>query len=147
MTARSFVVAVSLLALPACSGSEEAAPQLVFGEVDGACGVTVLSNDIGDEELLRAGVDCLIERFDDGDTVTWDLLVPTVEGDPILYRFESEGAQITIIEDATRDSFGSGAVVAQTCDQIDDTGFIPSGSDCTDSRGQPFDLPGDLWPP
>ncbi len=147
MTGRSFPIAVLMLALLACTGTDDAAPQPVFGENTGACGVTVLTNDIGDEELLRAGVACLIERLDNGDSVAWDLLVPTVEGDPILYRFESEGAQITILEDTTRDSFGSGAVVARTCEQIDDTGFVPSGSGCIDGRGRPFELPGHIWPP
>ena len=136
------------MSLAGCSGSGGDPPQpLVFGEVDGGCGVTVLANDVGDELLLREGVDCLIERFDNKESVAWDLLVPTVEGDPILFRYEGDGEQITIIEDTTRDAFGSGAVVIRTCDQIDDTGFIPVGSGCTDRPGEPFELPGEIWPP
>lgn len=141
------VFAALAVLIAACSVDRDSEERPIFGAIDGACGVTVLTNDVGDEDVLRTGVDCLIERFDNGEEVVWDLIVPTIEGDPILWRFEGDGAQIAIIEDNTRDAFGSGAVVIRTCAQIDDTGFIPAGSDCVDSRGEPFELPGEVWPP
>ena len=147
MISRAAGVVVLVMSLAGCAGPGDPTPPPVFGEIDGGCGVTVLTNDVGDEDVLRTGVECLIERFDTGETVVWDLIVPTVEGDPILLRYEGDGEQITIIEDTTRDAFGSGAVVVRTCDQIDDTGFIPAGSGCIDRPGEPFELPGEIWPP
>ena len=78
----------------ACSADNEpdsSAPAPVFGAQPGPCGVTVLTNEIGDDEKLRAAVDCAIDEVDARSIFTWDLLVPTVEGDPILYRFAGDG--------------------------------------------------------
>ncbi|MDH3247712.1 MAG: DUF4362 domain-containing protein [Acidimicrobiia bacterium] len=131
-----------------CAAGQESEERPVFGEIDGGCGVTVLTNDVGDEALLSAGVDCLLDAVDAQRPVVWDLLVPTVEGDPILYRFEGDGRKLTIIEDATRDEFGrSRSAVVQECDSVDDTGFVPVGADCPAASGAPFVLPAGIWPP
>jgi hypothetical protein len=133
----------------ACSaGAEPESPSApVFGAAPGPCGVTVLTNDAGDEASLRASVECALGQVDARSAFRWDLLVPTVEGDPILYRFVGDGELVTITTDTTRDAFGSPSVLVQECETIDDTGFVPLGVDCTDAEGVPFVLPDGIWPP
>jgi hypothetical protein len=140
-------IAVLISTSAACSSGVVEGPALVFGEIEGGCGVTVLTNDVDDQEKLRGGVDCLIAHIDAGDPVEWDLLVPTVEGDPILYRFASDGATVTITQDASRDRFGGSGVLVEICETVDDTGFVPVGAGCTASGALPFDLPDGIWPP
>lgn len=149
MTAAGVRSLLLLALIAACSaeGEPESSPAPVFGESPGPCGVTVLTNDIGDTETLRTAVDCALGQVDARNTFTWDLLVPTVEGDPILYRFAGDGAQVTITTDTTRDSFGSPSVLVQECETIDDTGFVPLGVGCIDAVGVPFVLPDEVWPP
>lgn len=135
------------LAIAACSSGSSPSDVPVFGEPGVGCGVTVLTNDISDEGRLRAGVECLLGQVDADESVVWDLLVPTVEGDPILYRFDSDGTQITITEDTTRDEFGAGGAVVRVCDSIAGSGFVPQGRGCTESGGAAFLLPAEIWPP
>jgi hypothetical protein len=146
--ARRTLLALVLIA-GACSvdGNSERPPAPVFGATPGPCGVTILTNDVGDEARLGSAVGCALGEVDAGRAFTWDLLVPTVEGDPILHRFTGDGEKITIITDATRDAFGSSSVLTQVCETITDTGFVPSGVDCTGSGGEPFELPSGVWPP
>jgi hypothetical protein len=146
MQVGGMVIAV-LVAVAACSEGTPAGPAHVFGEVQDGCGVTVLTNDVDDDAKLRSGADCLMARVDAGDPVEWDLLVPTIEGDPILYRFASDGATITITQDPTRDELGGSGVLVELCETVDDTGYIPVGAACTASSGVPFDLPDAIWPP
>jgi hypothetical protein len=138
---------VALIAACSAAGEPEASPAPVFGKTPGPCGVTVLTNDLGDEERLTAAVDCALAQVDARNAFTWDVLVPTVEGDPILYRFAGDGEMITITTDSTRDAFGSPSVLVQECETIDDTGFVPAGVDCIDAAGVPFVLPDGIWPP
>jgi hypothetical protein len=140
---------IAVVVASACSAeAEPESPQApVFGAAPGVCGVTVLTNDIGDEASLRASVECVLGQVDAGNAFTWDLLVPTVEGDPILYRFAGDGESVTITADTTRDAFGSSSVVVQKCETIDDTGFVPVGVGCVDAAGVPFVLPDGIWPP
>lgn len=144
---RHAIFALLVGALAGCGGNAQPAERPVFGSVEGGCGVTVLTNDIGDEALLRKGVGCLLEAVDARRPVVWDLLAPTVEGDPILYRFEGDGERVTIITDDTRDEFGGSGVIADTCATVDDTGFIPIGVDCTPAGATAFELPEGIWPP
>lgn len=148
LTCRRLGLLVVLVAA-ACSAGEDpgTATSPIFGAAPGPCGVTVLTNDDEDRATLRESVACAIAEVDARRTFTWDLLVPTVEGDPILYRYSSDGELVTIIADTTRDSFGSGSVLVQVCETIDDTGFVPLGVDCTDTNGIPFELPDEVWPP
>jgi hypothetical protein len=146
---RANLLLVAVVVVSACSAESQppSSPAPVFGETPGPCGVTVLTNDSSDAETLGAAVDCALAQVDARNTFTWDVLVPTVEGDPILYRFAGDGAQVTIITDTTRDAFGSGSVLVQQCETIDDTGFVPSGVDCSGSGGVPFILSDEVWPP
>lgn len=147
---RSALVLAAIVATGACSadnGPGTATPAPVFGDTPGPCGVTVLTNDIGDDAKLRTAVDCAIAEVDARSIFTWDLLVPTVEGDPILYRFAGDGEQVTITTDTTRDAFGSPSVLVQECETIDDTGFVPVGVDCIEFSGVRFELSSSVWPP
>ncbi len=138
---------VALIAACSSAGEPEPSPAPVFGAAPGPCGVTVLTNDPGDSEALRAAVDCALAQVDARSAFTWDVLLPTVEGDPILHRFAGDGEMVTITTDTTRDVFGSPSVVVQECETIDDTGFVPLGVDCIDAAGVPFVLPDGIWPP
>ena len=147
---RCALVLAAIVATAVCSVDNEpdsSAPAPFFGAQPGPCGVTVLTNDIGDDEKLRAAVDCAIDEVDALSIFTWDLLVPTVEGDPILYRFVGDGERVTITTDTTRDAFGSSSVLVQECETIDDTGFVPVGVDCIESSGAAMELSNSVWPP
>ncbi len=142
------MLVVALFATACGTDGEPADPPApVFGDTPGPCGVTVLTNDTGDEAALRTAVTCALAQLDAREAFMWDLLVPTVEGDPVLYRFESDGERVTIVTDNTRDEFGSRTVSVQVCETIGDTGFVPEGVDCVDGTGAPFELPAGLWPP
>jgi hypothetical protein len=104
-------------------------------------------HDTDDQTRLGEGVDCLFDRVSDGQPVVWDLLVQTIEGDPILYRFDGNGSRVTTTEDQTRDQFGSGGVVTRICGSVEDTGLIPQGFGCTESPGAASVLPIGVWPP
>lgn len=140
---------IVLMIATACSADGnldgESAP--VFGATPGPCGVTVLTNDVDDQAKLRSAVECALGEVDAKRAFTWDLLVPTVEGDPILYRYASDGERVTIITDTTRDAFGSPTVLVQVCETIDETGLVPLGVGCIDSTGVSFELSTDVWPP
>lgn len=149
MSATHGLAGLVVVVVAACSTAQELdpAPVPVFGTDPGPCGVTVLTNDVDDQATLAAAVSCAIAEVDAARVFTWDLLVPTVEGDPILHRFVGDGDGVVVTIDTTRDSFGSRSVLVQVCETIDDTGSVPVGVDCSDSTGVPFELPGDVWPP
>ena len=131
--------------LAACSHGRESSEPSLFGAIGGACGVTVLTHGVGDEALLREGVVRLLDAVDAQRPFVWDLLVPTIAGDPI--RFQGDGQQVTIVSDATRDQFGRKDAVVRTCDSVEDTGFVPIGAGCTTASVPPFTLPESVWPP
>jgi len=141
------VIAAVVASACAAEAEPESLRARVFGAAPGPCRVTVLTNDPGDEERLTAAVDCALAQVDARNAFTWDVLVPTVEGDPILYRFAGDGEKVTITTDTTRDAFGSRSVLVQECETIDDTGLVPAGVDCIDAVGVSLVLPDGIWPP
>ncbi len=119
------------------SGEISAGEAPVFGASDDPCTSTTLSNDLDDQARLDEGVDCFFAELDAQRPVIWDLSVATVEGDPILHRFDYDGDSITILIDSRADSFGPGSVVADRCRGITRTSFVPEGTECS-----PVNLPG-----
>lgn len=110
----------------------------VFGEHRGPCAPTVLNNGPDDQQTLSAGSACFLAEYDAGRPVIWDVLVPTVEGDPIVSRYDYDGTAITITTDYTFDNFGSGGVIAERWASVLSTNWLPDGYDCTTTTGQGF---------
>ena len=103
-------------------------PTALFGSDDDQCPSITLANELTDEAALAAGVDCLFAEFDAGRAVIWDVMTPTVEGDPIYHRFHYDGETVLVVRDDRADTFGSGGVSAQRCDEVTRTNWVPEGS-------------------
>ncbi len=119
----------------------------VFGDQSSPCAPTVLSNGPDDPEMAETGATCLLSEIEAGRPVVWDVLMPTVEGDPIVTRYEFDGATVTITADYSFDTFGSGGVIEQRCAAIRPSrssrtagayGWLPEGVSCTTSSGEGF---------
>ena len=134
--------------LGACSDGDEEAESAAppIGSVDGPCEVTVLTNGIDDQMVLTKGSDCFFGEVNAGRPVVWDTVIPTVEGDPILYRYEVDESGVTITEDARRDAFGSRSVLVRVCETVVRSEFLPEGIGCVESSGPGMELPESVWP-
>ena len=113
-------------------------PTKVFGERSGPCGPTVLTNGNDDQRVLDVGIACFLEEVDAGRPLVWDLLVPTVEGDPIVTRYDFDGTSVVITTDNSFDNFGSGGVFEERCAGVLPTNWLPDGIDCTARTGIGF---------
>lgn len=113
-------------------------PTKVFGEHPGPCGPTVLTNGNDDQRVLDAGIACFLDEVDAGRPLVWDLLVPTVEGDPIVTRYDFDGSSVVITTDNSFDNFGSGGVFEERCTGVVPTNWLPAGIDCTTGTGTGF---------
>lgn len=138
---RLLVAAVALVLLTGCGNDQSK----VFGGQSSACPPTVLTNDVDDAQKIDDGSACFFGEIDAGRVVVWDVLVPTVEGDPILIRYDFNGEVTIITTDSSRDAFGSGDVSVRRCEEIQPTDRLPEGFDCTDSGGNGFES--DSLPP
>lgn len=125
-------------AAPAPTTSAAAPATKVFGDHTSPCEPTVLRNGVDDPRILESGAACLLAEFEASRPVVWDVLLPTVEGDPILTRYEFDGATVTITTDHSFDTYGSGGVTEQRCTGIRPSGWLPEGVDCTTSSGEGF---------
>ncbi len=105
---------------------------VTFGADDSRCPSLTLSNDVDDEERARAGTACFLEAVESGAAIVWDVSVPTVEGDPIYYRFDVTGDDVLLVVDDRADTFGSGSVRAQRCGSVAaaQDEWLPVGVDC-----------------
>lgn len=110
----------------------------MFGEHGGPCAPTVLNNGPDDQATLAVGAACFLAEHDVGRPVVWDVLIPTVEGDPIVSRYDYDGTEITITTDYTFDTFGTGGVIEERCAGVLSTNWLPDGADCTTSTGEGF---------
>jgi hypothetical protein len=112
----------------------------IFGEHGDPCKPTVLTNGSDDAELIKAGAECMLGEFDAGRAVTWDVIISTVEGDPIVTRYAFDGTIVTITTDYSFDNFGSGGVAEQRCTglAVTDIEWLPEGVECTTSNGEGF---------
>ncbi len=57
----------------------------------------------------------------------WDVLIPTDEGDPIVYRYDDNATTITITTDYSFDNYESGGVIEQRCTDVAATNWLPAG--------------------
>lgn len=117
----------------------------VFGERSQTCSATVLTNDFDDDQKIANGAECLMAEFEAGRPVVWDVLVPTVEGDPIPSRYAFDGESVIITTDFSHDTFGNGGVDERRCAGLRRTTRLPEGVDCNRSGGDGFkssSLPG-----
>lgn len=121
----------------ACSGSDSASNEPIYGTEDTVCTSVRLANEDNDDAVLASAVDCLIAEVDAGRPVTVDIAAVTVEGDPIYNRFTYDGDRILIVEDNRADEFGRPVVVARSCAGISTGQWFPEGTDC-----EPADHPG-----
>ena len=109
-----------------------------FGESSGPCDVTVLSNGPDDEINLADGAACFVREFDAGRPLVWDVVIATVEGDPIPTRYDFDGEIVTITTDYSFDNFGSGGVAELRCASVRLTSWLPEGTDCSSHEGEGF---------
>jgi len=116
---RRLLLLVPFLALAACGDTprENAAPE----PEDGDCGAYVVTN--ADEEDGPPGrsekQQCLLDAFATGDPAGLDVELPTVEGDPIYYRFTIVGRRLVEVRtDTTHDAFGTAAIVTERCTSL-----------------------------
>ena len=123
---RRLLALVPLLAVAACSDTprDSAAPD----PGEGDCGAYVVTN--ADEEDGPPGrsekQQCLLDAFARGDHVRLDVELPTVEGDPIYYRYTVVGPGLVEVRtDTTHDAFGPRAVVTERCTSLTvDNGYL-----------------------
>lgn len=109
-----------------------------FGEYTSVCDPTRLTNGDDDQTVLATGVACFLAEHDAGRPVIWDVLIPTDEGDPIVYRYDDNATTITITTDYSFDNYGSGGVIEQRCTDVAATNWLPAGVDCTSSAAEGF---------
>lgn len=106
------------------------------------CGATFIDNDGADptNEASR----CFDSARSEGRAADWDVVLATVEGDPILVRYELEAdGSVRILRDNSRDTFGgpTTGVAIEDCDSLSGTGLspLPEGVGCEPNIE--FDLP------
>ncbi len=109
-----------------------------FGNHAGPCVPTVLTNGNDAQPILAAGVACFFAEYEAGRAVVWDVSAATVEGDPIVSRYDYAGTTTIITTDYTFDHFGSGGVTEQRCTSVVPTEWLPVGADCSTSTGEGF---------
>ena len=109
-----------------------------FGEHAGPCAPTILNNGPNDQHTLAAGVACFLTEQEAGRPVIWDVLIPTIEGAPIVSRYDYDGTMTTITTDYSFDNFGSGGVIEKQCSGVVATHGLPDGADCAISTGRGF---------
>lgn len=108
-----------VLALAGCSDTprENAGPD----PDDGDCGAYVVTNADGEDGPpgRRDKQQCLLAAFAAGDRGRLDVELPTVEGDPVHYRYTVVSRRVVEVRtDTTDDAFGSSAVVTERCTSL-----------------------------
>jgi hypothetical protein len=110
----------------------------VFGETTEPCDVTVLNNGPEDEVKIAEGAACFVGEFEAQRPLVWDVVVVTVEGDPIPSRYSFDGETVIITTDYSFDNFGSGGVVELRCSSVRLSNWLPEGTDCSSHDGEGF---------
>ncbi len=113
------------------AADRQSSADAVFGAADTTCTSVELTNDDGDDALLREAVACLMAEIEADRSVTVDIVVPTAEGDPIFHRFAFDGAATLLVVDSRADTYGDGMVRATRCAVVRWDGVsLPEGVDC-----------------
>ena len=81
---------------------------------------------------------CSSGAVDSRQPVVWDVVVATVEGDPVPTRYDFDGEQVIITTDYSFDEFGSGSIVELRCTGVRRSGWLPEGTDCSTHEGEGF---------
>jgi|GEM_PF-4393796 len=132
---------LALLWLPACESSgggssdttdktsgSPAASTVTPATVENKCPTTHQS--VGG----RTGYDCLLQAAADGREAEWDFVQNTVEGDPIVIRYQLRAdGRLRIITDNSRDAFGGSnrGVSVEDCGRLSAAEiFPPIGDSC-----------------
>ena len=110
----------------------------VFGETTGPCGVTVLNNGPDDEVKMAEGAACFVGEVEAQRPLVWDVVVATVEGDPVPSRYSFDGETVIITTDYSFDNFGSGGVVELRCTSVRLSNWLPEGINCSSHDGEGF---------
>ena len=112
------LVLVPLLALAACRDTSR--DNGAADPDEGDCGAYVVTNADEDGPPDRSEKQqCLLDAFAPGDRVRLDVVRPTVEGDPIYYRYTVVGPGLVEVRtDTTHDAFGPQAVVTERCTSL-----------------------------
>jgi hypothetical protein len=117
---RHLLVFVPLLAVAACGDTPR--QNAAAGPEDGDCGAYVVTNaDEEDGPLGRSEKQqCLLDAFARGDRVRLDVELPTVEGDPIHYRYTVVGRRLVEVRtDTTHDANGTAAMTTERCTSLE----------------------------
>ena len=108
-----------------------------FGANDVQCESAAIDINHDYQLLFAKGEQCFLTQLSNGVPVVWDVVVPTVEGDPIFTRHIFDGEIIWFLRDARADKYGSPSVTALDCHDLDLNTLAYEGSDC-----EPSDYPG-----
>lgn len=77
---------------------------MTFGETDGSWPHVELANGLADDERADEGLACFLAEIGEARTITRDVRALTVEGGPIIIRYDSNGARVEVTTDSTRDA-------------------------------------------
>ncbi len=108
-----------------------------FGANDVQCESAAIDINHDYQLLFAKGEQCFLTQLSNGVPVVWDVVVPTVEGDPIFTRHIFDGEIIWFLRDVRADKYGSPSVTALACHDLDLNTLAYEGSDC-----EPSDYPG-----
>jgi len=101
-----------------------------FGSNDDQCASANLRNEADDQQVLDVAIECLRAEYEAGRPVTLDVDIPTVEGDPIFWRYHITEEFILIVDDSRSDEYGQGTIRARTCETLEFVDRMPEGVDC-----------------
>jgi hypothetical protein len=129
---RLVLLLVALLALVACGDTprETSAPEADEGD----CGAYVVTNA---DEVARPTdrvekEQCLLGAFAAGRRAQLDVELPTVEGDPVYFRYTVVGHRVVEVRtDTTEDPLGTPAITTERCTALSVVDGYLVAEECT----------------